>query len=782
MASTSDPAASAAASSAPSKASSVKAKAASAKAAASGAASSARNVASSSTKSEAATKVAGEALSRSKNAKAQAAGKLLAGDGGIKEKAQQAAALGAGAAVGAGLTAVGAGAAAGVASDVATRFVGSKNLKRNLAIMALLLSLPAMLGIFNVIMASVLLTSMFSVSQEDECQPSTISAGTGTVVGNSVDEKVWNYMIGAGYTPEQTAGVMGNVWQESKFNPFLTEGLSSTPNTSRGWGLVQWTADRHLKIRDAVIADPSLGQRFYIAAPGYETMPASMTQDDIDALVLFQMRYIIMELQTNEKAAGADLKTQTTVEGATRSFMNKYERPHKDYANEAGRLENARKYMALYGPGGTGATTPAATTPTTPAAPAAPAPVYTPGGGSAVVPPAADGSTVVAAIPAVAGFSAEQVRTAATILATARALGYPDEAGILAITTAIGESTLGADKSSMDQINGDGDTGLYQMRVIERDGAYYGTEAQVRDPVWSTTAWLNGVTTHAGTMKSLSSYPNWKSMDPVDLIHKIQGNTAETNFVYTNNLAKARELVAAMSGLDLSSIIAGTATIPAGGAASACGGSSIPGTIAAGSVTPCPDGSPAGCVNFAALTAPSASLICPAGTSDAGVHSAYIEGNPVQVRICSMDGVTDTSGRPIKMNATIASQFLSFYAEGKAMGLEMSINSTWRTHQEQVVLAARTGNAAPPGWSNHEFGMAFDMGGFQPSYERGNCGATQTPENSCYYPGSGPGLQRWIQLRDLGLKHGMYIHNGEFWHIEFIPSNAAKRGIPEYRG
>src|SRR5699024_9543461 len=78
-------------------------------------------------------------------------------------------------------------------------------------------------------------------------------------------------------------------------------------------------------IRDAVIAE--LGDRFYVAAPSMGQLPESMTPDDVDAMVLFQLRYIIDELEGTEKAAGDHLASTTTVAEATRSFTLRYERP-----------------------------------------------------------------------------------------------------------------------------------------------------------------------------------------------------------------------------------------------------------------------------------------------------------------------------------------------------------------------------------------------------------------------------------------------------------------------
>src|SRR5699024_1133496 len=154
---------------------------------------------------------------------------------------------------------------------------------------------------------------------------STPSSGPEQVVGSDIEEKSWNYLRGAGYSEQQTAGALGSLEHESHFNPFIAEGVSGTPTVSTGWGMAQWTGSRHVAIRDAVIAE--LGDRFYVAAPSMEQLPDSMTQDDVDSMVLFQLRYIIDELEGTEKAAGDHLASRTTVAEATRSFTLRYERP-----------------------------------------------------------------------------------------------------------------------------------------------------------------------------------------------------------------------------------------------------------------------------------------------------------------------------------------------------------------------------------------------------------------------------------------------------------------------
>lgn len=511
--------------------------------------------------------------------------------------AQDVAASGAGALTTAAIAGTGAGApVAGLAGSAVTTIFQTKAFRylfagiAALVVVTLVLQTVLISGVTAAIVSAVLPSVSQAAMQSDTCNDTGNNGGAipGDVAGGDIEEKVWNYLRGARYSEEQTAGVMGNIERESSFNPFIAQGEASTPSIGSGWGLVQWTGSRHAEIRDAVIDE--LGTEYYIAAPTMQQLPPVMSDDDVDQMVLFQMRYIIGELEGVEKAAGDHLASTTTVEEATRSFEAKYERSGVMAIDE--RIANAQAFYDQY----TGTAT-------------------------------------------------------------------PDAGGI--------ENTPSTDAPAP----------------------------------------------------------------------------------------------------------------PANDTGGDCTGTSIAPGTKTGSVTPCPSGT-SGCVNIAALIQPSASLSCPAGTTDNGTTTAYYQGQGKPIRLCALEGVTDLNGRPIVMNATIAPEFVKFWTEAEEQGLELTITSSYRSHAKQQSLYANSpGGAARPGWSNHEFGMAFDIGGFPAPYSRHNCGTTQTPELACSYPGTGADLQRWQKLRELGLKHGMYIHDEEFWHIEFIPSGLDRgRNIDVHEG
>ncbi len=68
-------------------------------------------------------------------------------------------------------------------------------------------------------------------STTDEDMPE----GTGALVGNTNAEKVFNFLLGAGFTEQAAAGVIGNLMQESGVNP-KSKQLGGGP----GRGIMQW--------------------------------------------------------------------------------------------------------------------------------------------------------------------------------------------------------------------------------------------------------------------------------------------------------------------------------------------------------------------------------------------------------------------------------------------------------------------------------------------------------------------------------------------------------------
>jgi hypothetical protein len=159
--------------------------------------------------------------------------------------------------------------------------------------------------------------------------------GEVSLVGNENREKIWNFLIERGLSAEQAAGVMGNLYQESRYNPTLQENHPNYPSQrasweaeAGGWGIAQWSFGRREVIRDRTISQ--LG-------PEYYTMD-ELPPDQNDALLALQLQFLYEEMQVrivDRAVADASLRGMTeweamllmnTVEDALFFFHDSFER------------------------------------------------------------------------------------------------------------------------------------------------------------------------------------------------------------------------------------------------------------------------------------------------------------------------------------------------------------------------------------------------------------------------------------------------------------------------
>lgn len=80
----------------------------------------------------------------------------------------------------------------------------------------------------------------------EECEASTAADGSGAMIGNDNAEKIFRYLVGKGLNAGQAAGFLGNMQQESGFNPAIRQGGAIAPDDfipihEEGFGIVQWT-------------------------------------------------------------------------------------------------------------------------------------------------------------------------------------------------------------------------------------------------------------------------------------------------------------------------------------------------------------------------------------------------------------------------------------------------------------------------------------------------------------------------------------------------------------
>lgn len=168
---------------------------------------------------------------------------------------------------------------------------------------------------------------------------------------------------------------------------------------------------------------------------------------------------------------------------------------------------------------------------------------------------------VPAALSAVNGhgetvrLSKRQLARAATIVAVGRSAGVPARGQLIAVMTALTESSLrvlsntSAYPSSAalphDGDGGDHDSlGLFQ----QRPSAGWGTVAEVMDPVWSARAFYGGPEgPNHGAPRGLLDIEGWQSMAPGAAAQAVQGSAFPDR--YALNEPVAEKVLATLGGL-----------------------------------------------------------------------------------------------------------------------------------------------------------------------------------------------------------------------------------------
>ncbi len=162
--------------------------------------------------------------------------------------------------------------------------------------------------------------------------------------GESNAEKVWNYFIVRGLTPVAAAGAMGNIDQESSFNPLVQEGGSGI-----GFGLIQWSFERRTKLEAAA------------AAQGVSFAPGA----DSDAALLFQLNWLWdgeygtqqwqPQVNAETKIEGDPSKSfseDNTGNGSAMVFHALVERSGDSAAGKQERIDSAKMFLERFGNNG----------------------------------------------------------------------------------------------------------------------------------------------------------------------------------------------------------------------------------------------------------------------------------------------------------------------------------------------------------------------------------------------------------------------------------------------
>ena len=162
-----------------------------------------------------------------------------------------------------------------------------------------------------------------------------------SLVGNSNEEKIWNYLKAQGLSSAGAAGLMGNLYAESGLIP---TNLQNTYEKKLGYSDAAYTAAVDSGAYTNFIRDSAgygLAQWTYWSRKQALQQYAKSCKKSIGDLEM-QLGFLMKELAGNFKAVLATLKTASSVRAASDAVLIQFERP-------ADQSEAAKVRRAGYG-------------------------------------------------------------------------------------------------------------------------------------------------------------------------------------------------------------------------------------------------------------------------------------------------------------------------------------------------------------------------------------------------------------------------------------------------
>lgn len=140
---------------------------------------------------------------------------------------------------------------------------------------------------------------------------SSSTSGASNYSGNSNAEKIWNFLRSKGFSKEATAGIMGNLQQESSLDP------NAKQKNGLGRGLAQWSEGERW---NSVLAKAqSMGKSEWDIEPQLEVLYDELNGGDSATVSILNKSY-----------GGLDgLKTMTDIQRAADAFEQSFERAGK---------------------------------------------------------------------------------------------------------------------------------------------------------------------------------------------------------------------------------------------------------------------------------------------------------------------------------------------------------------------------------------------------------------------------------------------------------------------
>lgn len=218
---------------------------------------------------------------------------------------------------------------------------------------------------------------------KEEVEPDLVAAVkdiTGTPKNEALQASIVGIVIAGlrqdGYSSEAIAGVLANMQHESGFNPMIWIGKPisdwscyaaflegekeytyENPNTEGGFGLCQWTFDRHVRLSNYC---KDSGQAHILVRGAYRTSPGGGTQNETYACDAgTQIAFLIQEgnegwTQGNAKKVGLpiidkvkEFKTLSSAENAAMYWCLEWERPKNMEERAKERAANAQAWLSI---------------------------------------------------------------------------------------------------------------------------------------------------------------------------------------------------------------------------------------------------------------------------------------------------------------------------------------------------------------------------------------------------------------------------------------------------
>ncbi len=187
-------------------------------------------------------------------------------------------------------------------------------------------------------------SALATPSSSDPCQcPVSGSAGgsaaTINLAGNDNVEKAFNFFVSKGFTPQQSAGIVGNLIAESGVNPKRVQSTPTpegdrdniTVNNRTGYGIAQWTSSG----RQQGLVDLARSR--------------GMT---IEGDLALQLDYLMQELTVGYKGVFDAIKLAADLKAASDVFMTEFERPaDQSETAKQKRASMGQQVLDLYGNG-----------------------------------------------------------------------------------------------------------------------------------------------------------------------------------------------------------------------------------------------------------------------------------------------------------------------------------------------------------------------------------------------------------------------------------------------